>query len=427
MRVLVATTCTPDDRKTLAVARSLSKAGASVTVGGDRRLGRAFFSKHVGSRIDYPHPGLDPNGFVESLRQSLEEVPQDVVIPTSDYTSLALSRFEGRLSEYSQILAPGLESAALARDKLDLLSLAERLGLEVPATRCPDQDGDLDPLVKALGLPVVVKPRRGMGGIGVKIAKSSEALGRCLESRLPMVDDVFDLSSLLVQEWVPGEVHDVCALFNRGEPRATLTQRRLVMHPASGGPGIFNETTDDPELKERATLLLRELDWHGPAQVEFKVDPRDGSVKLIEVNGRFWGTLDLAIAAGIDFPCMAAEMAVHGDVEPVSDYRVGLQFRWPVPFALLHALEDASSWRALWRFLRPSSQIHSDLFPGDPLPWLAETWFTTRRLARRAGRKWKSDTSTDPEDPLLLSDLSRLRSILRTPSPGLEERDRPGN
>ncbi|MGB5660033.1 MAG: ATP-grasp domain-containing protein [Thermoanaerobaculia bacterium] len=416
LRVLVATTCTPDDRKTLGVARALSRAGALVTVGGDRHQGRAFFSKHVEARIEYPHPGADPDGFVEALQQCLKESPHDVVIPTSDYTTLALSRFEERLSEYSRILAPGMESATLVRDKLELLSLAERIGLEVPATRCPAQDDDLGPIVRDLGVPVVVKPRRGMGGIGVRLAKTPEALGRCLENRFAVADEVFDLSSLLVQEWVPGEVHDVCALFNRGEPRATLTQRRLAMYPESGGPGIFNETTDEPELKERAILLLRELGWHGPAQVEFKIDRRDDSVKLIEVNGRFWGTLDLATAAGIDFPGMAAKMAIHGDIESVTDYRVGLQFRWPVPYALLHALESRRSWSSLWRFLRPSHEIRSDLWLTDPLPWLAESAFAVQRMAHRSVQRWRPQSSDDGSDPQVLHDLSHLRSMLRSPS-----------
>jgi biotin carboxylase len=304
-------------------------------------------------------------------------------------------------------------SADLAGDKMALLSLAERLGLEVPATRCPKPDDDLDAIVEEIGLPAIVKPIRGMGSIGVEIGRTRDALQRCLASRLPLVDSVFDLSSLLVQEWVPGEVHDVCTLFNRGEPRAVLTQRRLLMYPSRGGPGIFNETTYEPELAERAIHLLRHLNWHGPAQVEFKVDPRSDSVKLIEVNGRFWGTLDLAVTAGVDFPTMAAEMAIRGDVEPASDYPVGLRFRWPIPFAALHAFERGRSSSSFWQLVQPHPEVPSDLWLTDPLPWLAESWFAAHRLIRRALQKWRPGSSSDPTAPRLLHDPARLRSAMQ--------------
>ena len=62
--------------------------------------------------------------------------------------------------------------------------------------------------------------------------------------------------------------------------------------------------------------------------VEFKKDTRDGQFKLMEINPKFWGSLDLAIAAGVDFPYLAARMAAEGDIDPVEDYRVGVRFRW---------------------------------------------------------------------------------------------------
>jgi predicted ATP-grasp superfamily ATP-dependent carboligase len=144
-------------------------------------------------------------------------------------------------------------------------------------------------------------------------------------------DLVYDFSQAVVQEYVPGELHDVCLLFNRGEPRAVLTQRRVLMYPRDGGVGVVNETTAERDLCEPAIALLRALDWHGPAQVEFKRDSRDGRPKLIEVNGRFWGTLDLSIRAGVNFPLLAARLAAAGEVEPAPPYRVGLRYWWPVP------------------------------------------------------------------------------------------------
>jgi predicted ATP-grasp superfamily ATP-dependent carboligase len=110
-----------------------------------------------------------------------------------------------------------------------------------------------------------------------------------------------------------------------------MTQRRIRMRPRQGGIGLENETTDEPGLREAAIALLAELGWHGPASVEFKVDARDGRPRLLDINGRFWGTLGLAIRAGIDFPGLACRVAVEGDVDPVDDYAIGVRMRWPRP------------------------------------------------------------------------------------------------
>jgi hypothetical protein len=153
------------------------------------------------------------------------------------------------------------------------------------------------------------------------------------------------------------------------------------MHPRSGGFGIENMTTDQPELRELAIELLKAMHWHGPAQVEFKIDSRDGVAKLMEVNGRFWGTLDLSIQAGVNFPLLACRMAVDGDIDPAFEYLVGLRYIWPFPWRL----------RKLWPLVLLDSNLKSDLWLTDPLPLLAEILYYFRRLRDRRFRRHHPD------------------------------------
>jgi predicted ATP-grasp superfamily ATP-dependent carboligase len=189
---------------------------------------------------------------------------------------------------------------------------------------------------------------------------------------MPSVSELLHDHKILIQEYVPGEIHDVGLLFNRGKPRAALTQKRLKMYHRSGGIGIHNETTHEPELRDSAIALLKALNWHGPALVEFKIDSRDGEAKLMEVNSRFWGTVDLAIQAGVDFPLLACKMAVDGDVEPVFDYQVGMKYKWTLPYGLLYALESNRKWHYLWEFLRVNRHTRTDIWLSDPMPLLIE-------------------------------------------------------
>ena len=380
MRAFIATTCKPDDRKTLCVIRALASRGVQVTVGGDRFLGQAFYSRFSHRRIRYPHPRDDTDGFVRCLTRHLAGREYDVLLPMCDYTTIPISVHREELSPYVRVPVPDYRSLCQTRDKLLTLGIARQLGIETPRTYCVHESQDLEAIAETVSYPCVVKPRQGAGAIGVMFPDSKAALMRAYSSLPSASDMVFVYDHPLVQEYVPGEVHDVCLLFNRGRARAALTQRRLRMYPRRGGVGILDETTDEPVLRDQAIRLLEVLRWHGPAEVEFKIDSRDGTARLMEVNGRFWGTLDLSIQAGVDFPWLACRMAIDGDIDPRFEYRVGLRYRWAFPYGLLYAMETNRVCRSLWEFIRYEPNSVSDLWLSDPLPTLAEALYIARRV-----------------------------------------------
>ncbi len=380
MKVLVATTCLPDDRKTLAIVRALGRVGATVDVAGDRLLGQAFHSKYVRSRLCCPHPGRDMGGFIEWLIDRLGHGSYDVALPTSDATTIALTRHRDELTPLVHLALPSSGDHALACDKLALVERARALGIPVPTTHCPADEAELLSLADRIRYPCVVKLRRGSGGIGLRFADGPDELIDHYRGVLGEDDLVLDRSRPLIQSFVPGEVHDVCVLACHGSVRAAVTQRRLRTYPHDGGVGVIVETTDEPVLRDQATTLIEALGWHGPAQVEFKVDPRDGAGYLMEINARFWGTVDLAVEAGVNLPWLTAKLAIEGDVEPAVDYAVGLRYRWPFPYALLAAMESGRVAASLREFLWPGARTRSDLRVSDPLPLLAEGAFLVRRL-----------------------------------------------
>jgi predicted ATP-grasp superfamily ATP-dependent carboligase len=360
MRVLIATASTADDRKTLAAVRALGRNGCRVTVGGDRFLSAPFHSRYCRGRVRYPNPADGVERFLQALLARVRQRDYDVLLPLCDYTTVPLAWARDELERHVRTALPDYDTLLRAHDKRRLLELARDLGLDVPETHAPSDVQEARRTAEGLGYPCVRKPRRGAGGEGVRFLSSADEIVDTPPNRS---DLVFDDRPLL-QEYVPGETHDVCALFSAGEPRALLSQRRLRMYPSRGGVGILNETTDDAGLKARAETLLRALRWHGPAQVEFRVDGR--RTVLMEVNARFWGTLGLAIRAGINFPLMACRVAVDGDVEPVRTYRVGLRYRWAFPYGLRYALETRRWRQAARDFLGRGAC--SDLSLSDPAP-----------------------------------------------------------
>jgi predicted ATP-grasp superfamily ATP-dependent carboligase len=382
VRVLIAT-AGESSRPTLAAARSLGRAGAHVAVCGGRPEGMGFHSRFVRERIALPDPRSEPERYGEALLALVGTGRFDVLLSASEYTVLVLAEIREALARHVALAVPEPGPLARVRDKYALVELGRRVGLATPESHAPETPEALRELAGRLDYPCILKPRSGHGAGFLAVVGSADELVSRVEA-WPDVDDPAYDRRPLIQELVPGEVHDVNLLMCHGEPRAAQTQKRVCMLPASGGPGILSETTWEPELRDLAVALMRSVGWHGPAQVEMKRDARDGTARVIDVNPRFWGTLDLAIRAGVDFPALTCRMALDGDVEPVVDYRVGLRFRWPIPHGLRYARQQEHPLRAAWAFLGPARRTAWDLSASDPLPHLAEGWLLLRRKLRRS-------------------------------------------
>ena len=99
------------------------------------------------------------------------------------------------------------------------------------------------------------------------------------------------------------------------------------MRPSGSGSSLRRSVAVDPRLRAPAERLLAALAWHGPAMVEFR-DDGVGEPWLMEINGRFWGSLQLSVAAGLDFPTMWVRLLNGEPVAPAAPYREGVTVRW---------------------------------------------------------------------------------------------------
>jgi hypothetical protein len=111
----------------------------------------------------------------------------------------------------------------------------------------------------------------------------------------------------LIQEYIHGKAVGIELCMHRGKVAAAFQHERIHELPISGGPGVYRRSTRlNAELVDRAVALLREMEWEGVAMVEFR-QTAGGRAALMEVNGRFWGSLPLAIKAGVNFPYILYE------------------------------------------------------------------------------------------------------------------------
>jgi predicted ATP-grasp superfamily ATP-dependent carboligase len=313
-------------KNSLAAVRDIGKNGVKVhTCGPPTRNRVASFSKYSSGWATYTSPNESMESFIIDIKKILSARKYSLILPIGVDTTIPCSYHKEELQKYTRVPVADFEVLDRAHDKFQTIEIARKIGVPVPCTSMMSVETlEQEPL----RYPIVIKARKGASGSGTRYATSKDELNKIVqEFEEKETSYIHDYEKPMIQEYIPGELLDVCALFNEGQPRAALAQRRVITFPPSGGVGIVNETIEDPELIELATRLLKKMDWHGVAQIEFKRDEH-GVPRLMEVNPKFWGTLELSIAAGMNFPYMLYKMTMEGDIEPRFDYERNLQIWW---------------------------------------------------------------------------------------------------
>ena len=319
----------PEQRAALATVRSLGKRGITVITAGHTSSPIAAASRHASAHFALPDPAERPTEFVHALGDLLTREIIDVLMPVTDLTTSLVLDNPALLALASTALPTPAAYHRLS-DKYGLFETAQTQGLPMPRTVFLDDAAQLDGLELPFPYPVVVKPARSrifFGGrwisTSVAYAKNAEELRTRIAAR-PWFPHV----PILLQEYVTGEGQGVFCLFDRGEAVAFFAHRRLREKPPSGGVSVLCESSAVPSrLRETAVSLLTQQAWHGLAMVEFKVGP-DGTPYLMEVNARPWGSMQLAIDAGVDFPYYQYCIACGIDVPREPRYRQGVRSRW---------------------------------------------------------------------------------------------------
>lgn len=351
-------------RKALSAARSLGRAGHRVAVAEVTRFATARFSKYVSLGLVCPDPSAQPDQFIAWLKDAVRRHEIDLVMPMDDHTTRLVVQAAAAGELGAAALVPEPEAFRIAADKGATVELAARAGVRTPRTSSVLKPEVLE---GAWGWPVVVKGRHGSGARTIRRAESAAELRR-LYREIDMLEP-----NPVIQEYIPpGRKYDVCLLYTAdGEPTAAFVQEELRGYPLWGGPSTLQESVHRPDLVALALALLAPVGWRGPVEVEFLEDPRTGEPVLMEINPRYWASVDLAVACGIDFPRWAAELALGQSPAYPESYPAGRRCRWLLPGDLLHFIANPDRFRMNPPFLRLDPFTHDDILSReDPMPAL---------------------------------------------------------
>lgn len=388
----------------LAFIRSLGRRGDHVVAADATTPSAGMRSRHAAGRVRYPSPMDDRTGAGDALIRAAHDHRIDLIVPITDEVILALVDRLTELPVGCQVAIPDAAAARVVGDKRATLELAGSLGIPVPESIAAGSPMDIRAAAAHIGYPVVIKPGTSrVRGVDDRIRRHAVAYARDpreLDRALGSLVDV----EVLVQRFWQGQGQGVELLLDHGRPIAAFQHRRLREVPVSGGASSLRESmTLDPAMLDHATALLGALAFHGLAMVEFRVGP-DGAA-LMEVNGRVWGSMPLAVAAGMDFPARLAELYATDDrgrhPGPLAtDYAVGVRARnleldlvW-IASVLLGSRRPSiatrpprrSALRAIGELVDP--RIRDDILSWrDPAPGAAELVRIAAKMAAKVGAR----------------------------------------
>ncbi|GAB4345546.1 MAG: hypothetical protein Kow006_02880 [Gammaproteobacteria bacterium] len=311
----------------IACMQSLGRAGYKVCIAGARDTGVAFKSRYPSQRFIYPNPQEDPRIFLAWLETIVADHHFDAVLPVTDATIHPIMGLTDEHLAREKAVLPPHHAYDIAFDKEKTHGLARELGVPVPFSVLVEAEDQIWIEQIHGGFPLYIKPVRSKiwsQGVGHSLAPE---LVRDEEGFHEALKRFLRYGPVQVQGYVQGRGVGIEVLCDRGEIVLAFAHQRLHEYPLTGGRSTYREAIDmPPDLYDATRRLMLALGWHGVAMVEFKQGPQ--ATALMEINGRLWGSLPLAIAAGVDFP--AALLALHLDgrrpeVQPA--YRIGRRQR----------------------------------------------------------------------------------------------------
>lgn len=292
----------------------------------------SLLSRYSKETFLYTSPKRDISKFIQEVNQYCQEFRADCVFPTSEAAIMACSHYRNELA--SVPLVPREQEIQTAFSKANTLKVAQSLDVRIPKTVLVT-DSDMQELdAVSVSFPAAIK------------SESSEMLGHNKTQTSGKTAVVFNRSELedecrsrlamgqcvLIQEFIDGYGVGISGLFDEGRPVALIGHRRLRESTPWGGPSALAVTIEiDSQLLKATTSLMKQIAFTGPAMVEYKIDHRSGKPYLMEINGRFWGSVLLAIAAGQDLPYLYWKMLNGMEIRPEEKtYRVGVKGRYLV-------------------------------------------------------------------------------------------------
>lgn len=314
-------------RSALAVVRSLGQQpNLCITTAEASPAALAGKSRYSREYLTCPSAEHQPQAFIDWISRLQAERRFDLMLPVTEITSQLILMNQDRLqlptafADYSLVMQ--------LADKHRLMQLADSLQVPTPKWIFYPSLNALNQ--QEIRYPCVIKPALSRLYLDDHWQATTVGIIRDAESLQPYLqkNSYLQTTGFMLQEFIPGYGAGVFCLYNRGQPVTFFAHKRLREKPPQGGVSVLSESQAvDPQLQSLAEKLLSAANWHGVAMVEFRISP-EGKPYLMEINTRFWGSLQLSIDSGLDFPWLLTAQTLNLPHQIPTNYKIGQRLRW---------------------------------------------------------------------------------------------------
>lgn len=360
-------------KHTLGAVRSLAQAGFEVDVIGQSRC-LSRWSKYT-SKIAYPQE-LFTDENIDIFISFLEKAHYDVLLPIGARSVRLISRYRSLIEKHCAIPLPPEKKIELCLDKLATYSFVSELGIKVPQTWSFESLSALKNRIEEIAFPVIVKSKS-------EIFKDRPFYANDANQLLKKINDwgrgmSFEEKPLtIIQHFIDGVGVGFFALYEYGKCKRVFMHQRLRETPPSGGPSSCAVSIYEDDLLQTGKKILDALAWHGVAMVEFKREKLTRDLYLMEINPKYWGSLDLALSSGVNFPVLDVRMAMGEQISYSEQYHVGRKFHWPLDGELNHIVNNPKAiFHVILDCINP--RVKSNILIDDRLPALYSLYLEIR-------------------------------------------------
>lgn len=365
----------------LAAVRALGRSGIEVHACSELRFSPTKYSKYCKSHFTYPSPRKERE-FVSRIIHEILKRKIRAFIPIGYWENIVAAKYKKLIKKYTGLYIADYSAVKIAADKKLAYEFLSEIGVRIPKTIVVESLSELRKCLNLLRYPVVIKSR--YEGSREKVSYAANETELITKYKIRAMED----KSQLIQEYIDGDGYGFFALIHENRPIATFQHRRIREYPSTGGVSSFAESVYDKELQKIGIRILRRLKWMGVAMVEFRRS-REGEYYVLEINPKFWGSLDLAISCGINFPLLLYKIAIGERVKPITRYEVGKKFQWLLPEELLHIRTSKNKLKAAREVLMTvlDNEVDSDLDFDDPIPTLIRMGWSFFRVLVEKGQR----------------------------------------
>jgi len=314
----------------LNIIRSLGKKGLKVFCTGSSELAIGFFSKYTFKKFIVPYDQDKEKHFLDKIIKIIKQNSINCVFAISENITTTLNKKRKEIEKYAKLMVPEQIKFELVLNKRTTISIAKKLNIPTPNTINIKNIHEIEKL--DLNFPVVLKPSYHL--YKNKSERNLDFKTKYVYSKEELKEIMYQHQKNkhfpLIQEYCRGSGIGIEILMKNGKVLAIFQHNRIREYPPTGGVSTLRESSKvNPKLKEYSVKLLKKIKWEGPAMVEFRYDKSTGNCALMEVNGRFWGSLPLAIKSGVDFPYLFYRSHFENSLNnPLNQtYKFGLKCR----------------------------------------------------------------------------------------------------